>query len=211
MLYRVMNQCIRILPYKINHFKINIRFLCEIPTVKEKQTTELNSTIKDEKLQTERYPGYEIIYKYPYIKYVSLFHIFKRTLMINTVATVPIIFLLYQVNILSKEVAFFVPLFASSIALSVFIVGALFTNQIGIIYYKDNDLIKIAYVNQWGKRTDIDTRISEIKPLNSTAFSTMKMFRNVHITSLRYPLKLYVNHSVISNKEQLASILGDYE
>lgn len=92
-----------------------------------------------------------------------------------------------------------------------FIVGALFTNQIGIIYYKDNDFIKIAYVNQWGKRIDIDTKISEIKPLNNPAFSIIKIFRNVHITSLTFPLKLYVNHSIISNKEQLVSILGDYE
>ncbi|KAI4489167.1 hypothetical protein M0804_004665 [Polistes exclamans] len=203
MLYRLMNQCMRVLPYKINHFKIDTRFLCEIPSVKEeKQTPELNSTIKDEKLTEKRYPEYEIIYKYPYIKYVSLFHIFKRGLMLQTVATVPIMFLLYQGNIISKDIAFFIPLI-------VFIVGALFTNQIGIIYYKDGDFIKIAYVNQWGRRIDIDTKIRDIKPLNSPAF--LIIFRNVHITSLTFPLKLYVNHSVISNKEQLVSILGDYE
>ncbi|XP_014602795.1 PREDICTED: uncharacterized protein LOC106786163 [Polistes canadensis] len=210
MLYRLMNQCMRVLPHKINHFKIDTRFLCEIPSVKEeKQTPELNSTIKDEKLTKKRYPEYEIIYKYPYIKYVSLFHIFKRGLMLQTVATVPIMFLLYQGNIISKDIAFFIPLIASSFAISVFIVGALFTNQIGIIYYKDGDFIKIAYVNQWGRRIDIDTKIRDIKPLNSPAF--LIIFRNVHITSLTFPLKLYVNHSVISNKEQLVSILGDYE
>lgn len=96
--------------------------------------------------------------------------------------------------------------------MSLYFTGILFTNQIGIIYFKDKESIRIAYVNAWGNRIDIDTSIDDIKPLESPSSSIAnKQYKNVYVTSLKHPLKLYVNYSIIDDKEQLASILGDYE
>lgn len=97
-------------------------------------------------------------------------------------------------------------------ALSLYLTGILFTNQIGIIYFKDKESIRIGYVNKWGKRIDIDTSIDDIKPFeSSSSFIANRHYKNVYITSLKHPLKLCVHYSIINNKEQLVNILGDYE
>ncbi|KAI4501403.1 hypothetical protein M0802_003280 [Mischocyttarus mexicanus] len=195
MLCRLINQYTRI-SYKINHFRIGTRFLYQLPQIPDingKQTPKLNSMIKDKNLTEDKYPGYEIIYKYPNMKYISLLHVFKRNLLMSTVVLIPIVFGLYQGSILSE---------------STVIISTLICKPLTVI----ENLIKIAYVNRWGKRIDISTKIDDIKPLdNNDFYSKKRFFRRIHITSLQFPLKLYVNNSIISNKEQLTNVLGDYE
>ncbi|KAF7391487.1 hypothetical protein HZH68_011030 [Vespula germanica] len=133
-------------------------------------------------------------------------------MLITSGLMIPLMFLLSQENIISEMPAIGTSIIVSGFALSLYLTGTLFSNQIGIIYLKDNESIKIAYVNEWGKRVDIDTSINDIKPLQGLSSSIAnKHFKNIYIESLKHPLKLYVNHSMISNKEKLVSVLGDYE
>nr|KAF7415474.1 hypothetical protein H0235_012066 [Vespula pensylvanica] len=198
--------------YRINHFKIHIKFLCQIP-IKEKQTLQQKSpTIKNKNVTESKYPEYEIIYRFPYIKYICLFHKSKRNMLITSGLMIPLMFFLSQENIISEIPATFTSIIVSGFALSLYLTGKLFSNQIGIIYFKDNESIRIAYVNEWGKRIDIDTSINDIKPLESLSSSIAnKHFKNIYIGSLKHPLKLYVNYGIISNKEKLVSVFGDYE
>ncbi|XP_035721570.1 uncharacterized protein LOC118441375 [Vespa mandarinia] len=207
----LIKQCMRRSAYRINNVKIDIKFLCQVP-IKEKQTLQQTSTINDKNLTESKYPEYEIIYRFSYIKFVSFYHISKRNMLIGNGVIIPLMALLSQGSIISEVFATFVSIVVSGFTLSLYLTGTLFTNQIGIIYFKDNESIKIAYVNKWGKRIDIDTSINEIKPLQSVSSSIgNKHFKKIYIKSLKYPLKLYVNFSIINNKEQLTNILGDYE
>ncbi|KAL2724521.1 transmembrane protein 186 isoform X3 [Vespula squamosa] len=211
MLYHLINRCMRTSSYRINNFKIDIKFLCQIP-IKEKQILQQIPTIKNKNVTESKYPEYEIIYRFPYIKYISLFHKSKRNMLISSGVTIPLMFFLSQGNIISEIPAMFMSIIVTGFALSLYLTGILFTNQIGIIYFKDNESIKIAYVNEWGKRIDIDISINDIKPLEGLSSSIAnKYFKNIYIVSLKHPLKLYVNYSIISNKEKLVNVLGDYE
>lgn len=97
----LINQCVRTPTYRINNAKIGIKFLCQIP-IKEKQTLQPTSTINDKNLTESKYPEYKIIYRFPYIKYVSLYHKSKRNILIGSVVTTPLMVLLSQGNIISE-------------------------------------------------------------------------------------------------------------
>ncbi|XP_046827262.1 uncharacterized protein LOC124427891 [Vespa crabro] len=207
----LIKQCMRTSAYRINNVKIDIKYLSQVP-IKEKQTLQQTSTINDKNLTESKYPEYEIIYRFSYIKYISFYHISKRNMLIGSGVIIPLMLLLSQGSIISEVSATFISIIVSGFTLSLYLTGTLFTNQIGIIYFKDNESIKIAYVNKWGKRIDVDTSINEIKPLQSISSPIgNKYFKNVYIKSLKYPLKLYVHFNTINNKEQLVNILGDYE
>lgn len=97
----LINQCVRTPTYRINNAKIGIKFLCQIP-IKEKQTLQPTSTINDKNLTESKYPEYKIIYRFPYIKYISLYHKSKRNILIGSVVTTPLMVLLSQGNIISE-------------------------------------------------------------------------------------------------------------
>ncbi|KAK2586296.1 hypothetical protein KPH14_001546 [Odynerus spinipes] len=195
----------------INSCKTNIRFLCQAPTKKE-QILKENSATKDTNTQEQKYPGYEIIYRCPYVRYIAVYNRIKRLTVIQGLIMPPVAVMLSQMSIISEDFSVISSAFALAFMLAIYIPGIFLNNQIGIIYYKDNESIKIAYVDMWGKRVDIDTSVEDIKSLTiSSPLITDKLYRTIHITSLKYPLKLFVKNGVIPDKERLANILGDYE
>lgn len=98
----LINQCVRTPTYRINNAKIGIKFLCQFP-IKEKQTLQqTTTTINDKNLTESKYPEYKIIYRFPYIKYISLYHKSKRNILIGSGMITPLMFLLSQGNIISE-------------------------------------------------------------------------------------------------------------
>lgn len=107
MFYHIINKCVLRSSYRINHFKIHIKFLCQI-SIKEKQTLQQKSpTIKNKDVTESKYPEYEIIYRFPYMKYISLFHKSKRNMLITSGLMIPVMFFLSQGNIISEIPATF--------------------------------------------------------------------------------------------------------
>lgn len=211
MFSQLIKQCIQTSLYKTNSFQINVRFVSQIPT-KVQQIVKENTDVKDKNIPKSRYHGYQVIYNLPFINYLSIFNKTKWYMLLGTGMIVPTMCICSGMNVISEVTSLLIAGFACSSTISIFISGIVCDNQIGFIYYKDEKTIKIAYVDIWGQRIDINTSVEDIKSLTDAKTTiTDRLYRTIHLKSLKHPLKLIVKNSRVHNKDRLVSILGDYE
>lgn len=196
--------------YKVNSLTINPRCLSQV-SIKKQETPKQNTISENNMGLIPKYSGYKTIYKFTRINYISIYNRVKIIILASSCIIIPISGILDALEIISHNTGLVTSIIASSTTLSFFTVGILFENYIGFIYYKDENNIKIAYVDSWGRRKDIDTSINDIKSLtHAPSLITDRFYRTIYLKSLKFPLKLTINDLTIYNKELLAEVIGDY-
>ncbi|XP_012221177.1 transmembrane protein 186 [Linepithema humile] len=198
----LLNLCERSLCRASSSFKFPINRLSHaLNKREEKPNTEIVST---------RFSDYKIIYTFPYIKHVRAINVVKRRLTFFVAAAVPVIVGLHLADIISFDIA------SSSIASGILLttwlhsLGIFCNNLIGCVYVKlDEEKVILSYMNYWGKRTDLETTLSEIIPLSDNQFSIIDpLYRKVQFATKDQKLKINLKLGQITDIKNFKCVLG---
>lgn len=207
---QLTKRCMQTSYYKVNNLTINLRCLSQV-SIKKQETPKQNVVGENKMGFVSKYSGYKTIYKFTRINHISMYNRVKVLILTSSCVIIPIIAILDALEIISHDAGMITSTIVCSTAVACFAVGILFENYIGFIYYKDENNIKIAYVDTWGKRVDIDTSTKDIKSLTSAPSSiTDRFYRTIRLKSLPVRLKITINHLAIYNEELLTEVIGDH-
>ncbi|XP_078040236.1 uncharacterized protein LOC144471749 [Augochlora pura] len=168
---------------------------------------ETNDPIKI--VKSVKYPDYEIIYSYPYIRYVSGMNVAKRTQTVFCgVCTVTSIGA-RLLNCISTDLCLSCIVACSLTTILVHLVTLMCNNTIGFVYLRNNDeSVILSYTNYWGERVDLKTDIHSILPLSETPLNLCSsIYRILNIKYRKEQLKL-IKRGQMVQKENFINIFG---
>ncbi|XP_012543641.1 transmembrane protein 186 [Monomorium pharaonis] len=200
----LLNFCERFL-YRVtcNHIRLNVKRASYVASEDEKERKKVEPV-------SMKFPDYEVIYRFPFIKLVASINIMKRRFTVLTAAVTPVIFGLHLASILSFDIT--IVSITTGVLTTVWLhsLGIFCNNLIGYVYLKlDEEKVILSYVDYWGKRIDLQTLINEITPMSDNPISiTDPLFRKIILSSQKQNLKINLKLGQITNVENFRSILG---
>ncbi|XP_046665397.1 transmembrane protein 186 [Homalodisca vitripennis] len=157
---------------------------------------------------------YKEIYRFPAIKVGYTLHKLKWYQTLLTAAAVPISGMLYVGGFIEPVWIFNVIFSGVLVTLNLYGYAMLFNRAIGFIYLnKDETTVKIAYLDYWGKRVDMEIPVEEVvplsespRPLNGMVFKQIVFYSDDHLK-----LKLYLRHGKVTNEDGFDQVFGSRE
>lgn len=175
-----------------------------------KITENLETKVNDMKIQREKIvedliENFEPIYRFPKIKSLAAINRLKTYQGIISALVLPITYFTYPEVIVE----------VSWSGISLFLVLSLFSyglrNSIGAVYMnkKNNEEVRIAYVDFWGKRRDTLFKINDIVPIaprsGKNNYLVKVAFNNDH-----EPLKFIAKEQVVLDQRKFNEVFGEY-
>ncbi|CAG9832961.1 unnamed protein product [Diabrotica balteata] len=153
--------------------------------------------------------NFNTIYKFPLIKYFSVINRVKFYQTVLTGITLPSSFALNLLNFISTETLQVISIIGLTGCISLYGAGQITSNFIGFIYYdEEQNLAKVAYVDFWGWRKDIEMPVSDIVPSEEIPFSiTNKLYMKFKRYSTPDVLKYNLSLGIIYDNEQIKKVL----
>ncbi|CAG9857092.1 unnamed protein product [Phyllotreta striolata] len=151
---------------------------------------------------------YKTIYKFPYIKQFVLMDRIKLYQTSVTALCAPFSIILHQLDYISGDVVGFIWALGFSMCLTLYSVGFLTTKHVGFIYYNEEEnLVKVAYGDFWGRRKEIEIPVKDIVPLSDLPVSwTDGLFIKFKRFSTPEVLRLNFRFGVVVDKELMKKI-----
>ncbi|XP_011150124.1 transmembrane protein 186 [Harpegnathos saltator] len=185
----------------------NVRLQCSTLSHATKKRDVEKPTME---LASKKFPGYKIIYFFPYVAHVSAVNAGKRSFTYITGAVVPVMIGLYLINAVSNNIA------GASIS-TVLILSAwlhsttiLCNNLVGLIYINlDEESVILSYINYWGRRIDLKTNIHDVIPLSDNRLRiTDPLYKTILFTSQKKKLKINLKLGQITDVNNFKCVLG---
>ncbi|XP_032671943.1 transmembrane protein 186 [Odontomachus brunneus] len=167
----------------------------------EKQTMDLTS---------KRFPGYKLIYVFPYIAHVAAFNGAKRRFTYVTGAVVPVAILLELMSAIPFEITAASTVSTLLISAFLHINGILCNNLVGIIYINlEEGNVILSYIDYWGRRLDLKTNIDDVIPLSDNRLRiTDPLYKKILFISQKKTLKINMKLGKIMDVQNFKSVLG---
>ncbi|XP_014471930.1 PREDICTED: transmembrane protein 186 [Dinoponera quadriceps] len=167
----------------------------------EKQTMELTS---------KKFPGYKLIYFFPYIAQVGTLNSVKLRFTYLTGAVVPVFTGLQLANVISFDVA------GASICSVLILTSWLHTtailcnNLVGLVYINlEEEKVILSYTDYWGKRIDLKTNMDDVIPLSDSQLRiTDSLYKMISFASQKQKLKINMRFGKITDVKSFKCILG---
>ncbi|XP_014294200.1 transmembrane protein 186 [Halyomorpha halys] len=140
------------------------------------------------------------IYRFPFVPLCSAINKFKKIQFGVFVVSAPTTYICYLVNVCGSHIPLAVSTVGIASTIALFSVGQLFSRLIGYAYVSRNQKqIKLAYLDFWGKRTDIICDIKDITPIyDGPAFSIKDyLYKTVWISTQEKPFKINLSNGEI--------------
>uniref|UniRef100_A0A6P7G718 Transmembrane protein 186 n=1 Tax=Diabrotica virgifera virgifera TaxID=50390 RepID=A0A6P7G718_DIAVI len=153
--------------------------------------------------------NFNTVYRLPFIKYFSVINRVKFYQTVLTGITIPTSFALNLMNLISTETFQVISIIGLTGCISLYGAGHVTSKFIGFIYYdEERDVAKIAYVDFWGWRKDVEMPVSDIVPSEDIPFSvTNKLYMKFKRYSTPEVLKYNLRLGIIYDGEQLKKVL----
>lgn len=119
---------------------------------------------------------FEPVYHFPNIRLISTLNSIKKLQYYVTGVSIPIAGCLELLQVLPSQITLGVGFVGFTVCGIFTTVSFMTRNTIGFIYLnQDNTLVKISYVDGWGKRINVITKVSDWVPLNNLPHSNLDM------------------------------------
>ena len=160
--------------------------------------------------ELSKYPGYKVVYRFPYIKYASLLSRLKLNQTIITGICVPASIVLQTLNIVSQNDCLAISCTCLLLTFWTHFTFFICNNLIGLVYFKQDDQkVILSYLNYWGKRTDLTTSLQNIVPLTDTPVNVAnRLYRKLDIVTCKEKLKISIPYGRITEKTHFEIIFG---
>ncbi|KAJ8957435.1 hypothetical protein NQ318_004915 [Aromia moschata] len=144
------------------------------------------------------------VYKFPYIVPFSIINRLKIYQTGLTTAGIPAMVILNQLNYVASDAIYFTAILGISGCLTLYSLGFLTERFVGFIYYnEEKDIVKIAYIDFWGRRKDIEVPGEDIVPLNELPIAPMDvLFLTLRRFSTKETLRLNLRFGIILDKNK---------
>ncbi|XP_076645065.1 transmembrane protein 186-like [Halictus rubicundus] len=164
-------------------------------------------------MQKIKYPDYEIVYTFPYIKHVSAINVIKRNQTVFTGACTLTCIGARLLDFISTDICLSAIATSSILTISLHVGTIMCNNIIALVYLRKEDHnVILSYSNYWGKRVDLKTDIMNILPLSETPLNICsKFYRILNIKSCQKQLKLIVPYGQIVQEKNFVNIFGMYD
>ncbi|KYM94996.1 PREDICTED: transmembrane protein 186-like [Cyphomyrmex costatus] len=165
---------------------------------------------RKEEFTSTRFPDYEVIYVFPFIKQACGINVVKYRFTIFTGVVAPIIVGLHLANFLPFDITTVSLTTGIITTLWLHSVGILCNNLIGYVYLKlDEEKVILSYIDYWGKRIDLKVSCNEIYPMSDNPISiTDPLYRKITLTSQKEILKINMKLGQIIDVDKFRCILG---
>lgn len=169
-------------------------------------TRSLNSAIK----VNENLEKYTPIYKFPYIRGVSIINRLKFYQSVVSVLSIPSSLVLCTLNLVNSDVALTTIGIAISGCTFFYSMGYITNNVIGIMYINGNKTkLKIAYVDFWGRRKDVFIPMKDNVPSSEIPTSfTDHVYWKFKNSSIPNTLKISTRYGNVFDKEVFYKIFS---
>ncbi|KAK5640698.1 hypothetical protein RI129_009245 [Pyrocoelia pectoralis] len=169
-------------------------------------TRSLNSTIQ----VNENLEKYTPIYKFSYIRGVSMINRLKFYHSAVSVVTVPSSLVLYALNLVNSDIVLTTIGIAISGCAFFYSMGCVTNNIIGIMYVNDNKTtLKIAYTDFWGRRKDVQIPMKDNVPSSDIPTSfTDNFYWKFKNLSVPHTLKISTKYGDVFDKEMFYKIFS---
>ncbi|XP_076288890.1 transmembrane protein 186-like [Lasioglossum baleicum] len=163
-------------------------------------------------LKSEKYPDYEVVYTFPYIKHLCAVNIIKRNQTVFTGACTLTCIGARLLDLISTDICLSTIVTSSLLTLTLHVSAIMCNNIIAFVYLRKEDQnVILSYSNYWGKRVDLKTDVMSILPLSETPINICsKFYRILNIKSCQTPLKLFVPYGQIVQEKNFVNIFGMY-
>ncbi|XP_065368508.1 transmembrane protein 186 [Calliphora vicina] len=155
---------------------------------------------------------WRIIYRLPLIRMASAFNRVKVPYGMLNGITIPAVFALEQASQLPPTTAVLVGAVGVTTWCTLAISSLFIRNLIGIIYINDNnDKLKLAYVDYWGKRHDVCVELADVVPEGEKSkASKFDFYQSLCLYSDdKVNYRLLNRFGMIEDPETFASIFGE--
>ncbi|CAG9767191.1 unnamed protein product [Ceutorhynchus assimilis] len=181
--------------------------ITEDSTIAEKES--LISLLNVQKVTGPIPKGFKTIYKFPQIRYLGLINRLKVYQTLFTGLTIVGTSLFYFCGILSGNVVISSTVIGLAGCATLYSLGYVAARFVGFIYYnEETDRVRIAYVDFWGRRRDIEIPRDDIMP---RADAPVGFINRVWFPLRRYStneiLKLQLEQGLILDQKILKKIL----
>ncbi|XP_050297965.1 uncharacterized protein LOC126737220 [Anthonomus grandis grandis] len=173
------------------------------------ETESVGTILKVQKHNQEIPKGFKTVYKFPWIKYFGLVNRLKVYQTVFTGIGVSSSGLSWAFGLCDASMFYTVSILGFSGCVFLYSLGMISTNFVGFIYYNDDtDMVRIAYVDYWGRRRDIEVHTSDI--IHSDE-SPVRLINKVWFPLKRHStseiLKLQLETGIILDKKALNRIV----
>ncbi|XP_023014327.1 transmembrane protein 186 [Leptinotarsa decemlineata] len=153
--------------------------------------------------------NYTPVYKFPYIRPLAVVNRLKLYQTILTATSVPAVAIMTQMNYVDVDALKATCFLGLSGCITLYGLGFLTSKFIGFIYYnEEKDVAKVAYVDFWGRRRDLEIPASDVIPINELPHSYMDgLFLTFRRYSTKQTLRLNMQYGIILDKEKISKIL----
>lgn len=145
--------------------------------------------------------GLKPIYKFPHINALGLINRLKFYQTVVTAAIIPSTAILTHLNLCSTDDLLFATVAGVAGLIPMYGLGHFANKFVGILYLdEEQQIVKVAYLNFWGKRKDIIMPVQDIKPFTEvkpslTDVAYLKLCR----FSDKEELKLFVKRGILDS------------
>ncbi|KAJ9578713.1 hypothetical protein L9F63_005075 [Diploptera punctata] len=152
---------------------------------------------------------YNMFYKLPYIKSASLVNKLKKVYTSVVVAGAPVTLGLWAADIISAGTFNAFCCLGSMLCISLYTLGILFYKLIGFVYLStDNTIVKVSYLDFWGRRVDSYCPIGDIMPLSDMQENPSDIFIKFVQYSSPQILYLTLRFGCIKDMELFVKVFG---
>ncbi|XP_076220852.1 transmembrane protein 186-like [Nomia melanderi] len=169
---------------------------------KRTYSTEINNPTK--------FPGYDVIYTFPYIRKFSVLNKAKRNLTVFTGVSTLTSLCLQLSDFIPTNECLLITGIGCTLTTMFHVLTFMCNNIIGFVYFKKEDkTIILSYSNYWGKRINFRTDIQNVSPLSETPLNVCSyMYRIVNIKSCKEKLKLSLPYGRIVKGDHFSNIFN---
>lgn len=164
---------------------------------------------KREAMMQELKDNFEPIYRFPQTRSLSALSRIKSYQGVATLICVPASYFIYP------ELFFEVAYTGVTLFLVLSLTSYILSNSIGAVYIhkKNDELVRIAFIDFWGRRKDSEININDIIPfdqqkkqsISDRIFSKVKFNDNKHIE-----LKFISKNAVVLDNGKFSHVFGEY-
>lgn len=143
------------------------------------------------------------VYRFPYVPLCAAINKIKKIQLYVFVVTAPTSYVCYMINVCGSQIPLAVSTVGIASTIALFSVGQLFSRIIGNVYVsRDQEQVKLAYLDFWGKRKDVICDIKDITSLYDSSPSIKDfLYKSVWISSHEKPFKINLSNCQILNDD----------
>jgi hypothetical protein len=145
---------------------------------------------------------FRTVYKFPYVRGVGLINRLKLYQTALTSVTVPGVTVLNQLGVTSSDSVLFTGIIGLLGIIPLYILGYFSNRLVGIVYLNEKEnLVKLAYLDFWGKRKELVVPANDIVPFSEAPASFIDpLYLTVRQFTSKYTLKLCSKYGIVDVK-----------